>query len=119
MFLSESVIIRIDEIDLGWYNTSMQRKYEVAIVLSPDLEAVVANSKSKVEASITELGGKIVDVDEWGKRRLAYPIKKHEWGIYYFFYVKIDPKDILELETKFRYNQEILRFLVTRQEENK
>ena len=52
------------------------RNYEIAVVLHPDLEIDLESTTTKVEKIITDLGGKIVKKDNWGKRKLAYEIKK-------------------------------------------
>jgi small subunit ribosomal protein S6 len=61
------------------------RQYEVGVILHPDLEIDLDRAVSKVEGIITGLGGKIDNKDNWGKRKLAYRIKKQDWGIYVFF----------------------------------
>ena len=62
-------------------------KYELAVVLSAKLEDDErAAALEKVKGYITRFGGNVVDVDEWGKKRLAYEIQKSKEGFYYFIH---------------------------------
>lgn len=88
------------------------RQYEVGVILHPDLEIDLDHSVSKAEGVITNLGGKIISKDSWGKRRLAYRIKKQDWGIYIFFQVEIDPAKIQELDNTLRITSEVMRYIV-------
>ncbi len=65
-------------------------KYELAVVLSAKLEDDErAAALEKVKGYITRFGGNIVDVDEWGKKRLAYEIQKSKEGFYYFIHFEV------------------------------
>ena len=59
-------------------------EYELAVLLHPDLEIDQAKPLSKIEQLISSGDGTIVARDDWGKRKLAYPIKKQQYAIYYF-----------------------------------
>ncbi|HNS63623.1 MAG TPA: 30S ribosomal protein S6, partial [Anaerolineaceae bacterium] len=60
------------------------RQYEVVLILQPELEeAAVTGVLDRVKAWIAELGGSVVKVDNWGKRRMAYLIRKQREGQYY------------------------------------
>ncbi|MET0779200.1 MAG: 30S ribosomal protein S6, partial [Candidatus Saccharimonadales bacterium] len=52
--------------------------YEIAVLYHPDLEIDLEKATTKVEKIFTDNGGKVVNVDNWGKRKLAYPVKKNE-----------------------------------------
>ncbi len=95
------------------------RQYEVAVVLHPDLEIDVERAITKVETIITGLGGEIEKKDNWGKRKLAYKIKKQDWGIYVFFQVKIDPSQVQSLDNTLRITDEVMRYLVVSLEDIK
>lgn len=88
------------------------RNYEIAVVLHPDLEIDLATTLEKIENIITKNGGKITKKDNWGKRKLAYKIKKQDWGIYVFYNVEIDPSKITKINQIFRITEEVIRYLI-------
>lgn len=88
------------------------RNYEIAIVLHPDLEIDIESATSKVEKIIDTAKGKIVKKDNWGKRKLAYPIKKQDWGIYVFYQVQLDPSAVQQIESTLRITEEVMRYLI-------
>lgn len=88
------------------------RQYEVGVILHPDLEIDLDRAVGKVESIITNLGGKIDNKDNWGKRKLAYRIKKQDWGIYVFFQVTLDPAKVQELDNTLRITSEVIRYIV-------
>jgi len=92
-------------------------KYELCVVVSAKLEdegraAVLDKVKSQVE----RFGGKISDVDEWGKKRLAYEIKKEHEAFYYFIHFEAEPTAPAELEKRVRIMENVLRYLCVRQD---
>ncbi len=88
------------------------RNYEIAIVLHPDLEIDIESATSKVEKIIDTAKGKITKKDNWGKRKLAYPIKKQDWGIYVFYQVQLDPQSVAQIESTLRITEEVMRYLI-------
>lgn len=88
------------------------RNYEIAIVLHPDLEIDIESATSKVEKIIELAKGKITKKDNWGKRKLAYPIKKQDWGIYVFYQVQLDPSTVAQIENTLRITEEVMRYLI-------
>lgn len=91
-------------------------KYELAVVIKAmDDEAVKAEFE-KVQALIERFGGAIDKVDEWGRRRLAYEIDKQTEGVYYFITFSAEPGVPAELESRIRIMENVLRYLITRQE---
>lgn len=88
------------------------RNYEVAVVLHPDLEIDLAATLEKIEAVFTKNGGKINKKDNWGKRKLAYTIKKQDWGIYVFYEISIDPSKVSKINQVLRITEEVMRYLV-------
>lgn len=88
------------------------RNYEIAIVLHPDLEIDIESATSKVEKIIDLAKGKIVKKDNWGKRKLAYKIKKQDWGIYVFYQVQLDPSAVAQIESTLRITEEVMRYLI-------
>ena len=90
------------------------REYELVFIVHPDLdETALKEVVDKVQAWITDAGGSITKVDLWGKRRLAYDIKKQREGQYVLMHAQMDPQFTAELERNFRFMEPVMRFLVT------
>jgi len=92
-------------------------KYELALVVSAKIEedARVATVE-KVKEYITKFGGTITNVDEWGKKRLAYEIQKMKDGFYYFIQFESESEVPGELEQNLRIMEDVIRYLCVRQE---
>lgn len=88
------------------------KNYELALVLHPDLEIDIDATLKKIETILKSFDVKITNTDNWGKRKLAYKIKKQEWGLYVFYVIKMDPKDVRPLNDKLRITEEIMRYLI-------
>ena len=93
-------------------------KYELAIVVSAKLEdeeraAVI----EKVKEYITRFGGTVTNVDEWGKKKLAYEIQKMKEAHYYFIHFDAEASAPYEIENHVRLMENVLRFLCVRQDE--
>jgi small subunit ribosomal protein S6 len=92
------------------------RRYEVVFVLAPTL------TEEEVEAQIAtysevaaELGAQVIDIDKWGKKRFAFPVKKHPDGFFTVFTVESDSDaPFNELERRFRVSDSVIRFLTVR-----
>lgn len=92
-------------------------KYELAVVLSAKLEDDErAAALEKVKGYITRFGGTVTDVEEWGKKRLAYEIQKMKEGFYYFIQFDGDSTTPNELESRIRIMEPVIRYLCVRQE---
>jgi len=89
-------------------------QYEVAVVFHPDLEIDLEKATSRVEKIFTDNGGKITNTDAWGKRKLAYPIKKLEHGVYIFYTVDFPAESVRKVEGLLNITDEVIRFLITR-----
>jgi len=90
------------------------REYELIFIVHPDLEETATNEVvDRVQNWITEAGGTIDKVDPWGKRRLAYPIRKQNDGQYFFFQFQIAPNSIAEMERNLRFLEPVMRFSIT------
>ena len=85
-------------------------KYELAVIVKPTLDedALKAEFES-VQELITKFGGTIEKVDEWGKRRLAYEIKKFNEGFYNFITFSSDSETPNEIERRMRIKENVLR----------
>lgn len=93
------------------------RQYETAFLISPKLaEEETAKIISQMAEIISKKKGKMVKEDRWGKRKLAYPIKKFEEAFYVFFVYEGDPSIPFELERRFKQTEAILRFLTVKKE---
>ncbi|MCB7304172.1 30S ribosomal protein S6 [Bariatricus massiliensis] len=92
-------------------------KYELAVVVNAKLEDDArAEVIEKVKALIVRFGGNVTDVDEWGKRRLAYEIQKMKEGVYYFVHFEADSTVPAEVEQRIRIMDNVIRYLCVKQE---
>lgn len=89
-------------------------QYEIAILYDPDLEIDLDKATTRVEKIFTDNGGKIANVDKWGKRKLAYPIKNHETAVYVFYTVDMPGEGVAKVESTLNITDEVIRFLVTK-----
>ena len=92
-------------------------KYELAVVVNAKIEddARLATIE-KVQKYVTRFGGTITNVDEWGKRKLAYEIQKMREGFYYFITFEAESSAPAEIEGRLRIMDNVIRFLVVKQE---
>ena len=92
-------------------------KYELCFVVSAKIEDEErVQVIEKVKALVERFGGQISDIDEWGKKRLAYEIQKMREGYYYFIHFEADATAPAEIEARLRIMDNVLRFLCVRQE---
>ncbi len=92
-------------------------KYELAVILKPDLDEEAQKAEfGKIHELITRFGGTIEKADEWGKRRLAYEIKKYTEGFYSFIYFTSESNAPAEVESRIRIMENVLRYLIINQE---
>ena len=92
-------------------------KYELAVVANAKMEDEErAQVIDKVKEMITRFGGNVTDVDEWGKRRLAYEIQKMKEAYYYFVHFEADATVPGEIEQRIRIMDNVLRYLCVKQE---
>lgn len=90
------------------------RDYELVFIVHPDLdETALKDVVEKVKGWITESGGSIGKVDFWGKRKLAYPIRKQKEGQYVLIQARINPSACIQLERNLRFQEPVMRFLLT------
>ena len=87
------------------------KKYEAVIVLNPNLSTKVDNFKKDFEKLIKDNSFNIVKTEDIGRRQLAYSIANHNKGHYILFNLEGDPSKLLEIETKIKYNESIIRHL--------
>jgi small subunit ribosomal protein S6 len=89
------------------------KKYELAVVISAKIDDEErAGVLEKVKALVERFGGTIADIDEWGKRRLAYEIQKMKEGYYYFIHFDAEATVPAEIEQRIRIMDNVIRFLI-------
>lgn len=94
------------------------RDYELVLVISPDVgDEGFPTTVERVSKFIQERGGQVKDVDQWGRRRLAYPITRFNEGFYAVTHFSIEPTELRALEGNLGLAEDVLRHLVVRQEE--
>ena len=90
-------------------------KYETVFILTPVLsDAQMKEAVEKFSQVLTENGATIVNTEEWGLRKLAYPIDKKSTGFYCLIEFDADPTIIKKLETAYRRDERVIRFLTFR-----
>lgn len=93
-------------------------KYELAVVVSAKIEDEQrAEVIEKCKALIERFGGQVTEVDEWGKKRLAYEIQKMKEAFYYFIHFDAESTVPVEIEHRVRIMDNVIRYLCIRQDE--
>ncbi|GEM_PF-2054046 len=93
--------------------------YESVIILKPTLtDEEVAETLEKVKTIIEAAGGEIVSTDNWGKKKLAYEVKKERRGIYVVQHFKAKPATVLVLERHYRFSETVIKYMTVRIEES-
>ena len=94
------------------------RDYELMVVLTPELddEGVTATTE-RVRSLVTARGGEVVDVQSWGRRRLAYPIKKFRDGHYSVAKLRLNPDAAEPLDRSLKLTEPVIRHLLVRLDE--
>ena len=88
--------------------------YEIAVLYHPDLEIDLDKATSKIEKIIKDNGGNITNTDNWGKRKLTYPIKKQEHAIYVFYAAELPAQNVQKIEGMLNITSEVIRYIVVR-----
>lgn len=91
------------------------RNYELVAVLHPDLEIDLEAQTKKIAALVATAGGKVIKQDSWGKRKLAYTVKKQDWGLYVFLLLELDPAKVSGLDNGLRLAEEVIRHLIVQE----
>jgi len=91
------------------------RSYQSVLILKPDIdEARVAEALEKIGEFIKSNGGASLRIENWGKKRLAYRVKKNRFGIYLNLYHTLESAKVVELETKYKLYELIIKYMVVR-----
>jgi small subunit ribosomal protein S6 len=89
------------------------RKYELVCIVHPDLDETAFNGiVEKVKGWVVETGGSVDKVEVWGRKRLAYLIKKQREGQYVLFNLSLEPAATASLEKNLRFLEPIIRYML-------
>ena len=89
------------------------RSYQSVLILKPDIEeSRVEEALAKIEELIKSNGGAILKTEKWGKKRLAYRVKKNRFGVYLNLYHTLEPSGVIDLEKKYKLLDLIIKFMV-------
>ena len=94
----------------------MMNKYESVIIINPSVEEEGMKTLIQKFTDLIDKDGKVAKVEELGKKRLAYEVKKNKEGYYVVFYFDANPQAIAELERNYRITDEVIKFIVVRAE---
>lgn len=89
-------------------------QYEIAVLYHPDLEVDLTKAEERVTKILTDNGGKVTATDNWGKRKLAYPIAKNEHAVYVFYTAEIPGESVKKIEALLNITDEVIRYLIVR-----
>jgi len=89
-------------------------QYEVAVLYHPDLEVDLSKAEEKVAKIFATGGGKVVATDNWGKKKLAYPIAKQEYAVYVFYTVEMPGEGVQKVEGTLNITDEVVRYLISK-----
>jgi len=93
---------------------SLMRNYELVCIVQPDLDETAFNEMvERVKGWITDAGGKVDKVDVWGKRKLAYLIRKQREGQYVLFNVSLPAEATADLDRNIRFLEPVMRYMLT------
>ena len=89
------------------------KDYELTVILDPEIaDENVEATLERLHSTITSRGGEVVETDHWGRKRLAYPIKRKMEGNYFLSKVRMEPGSERELERALNISEDVLRHLV-------
>lgn len=89
-------------------------EYEMTVLYHPDLEIDIDKALSKVEKILKDSKGKVVKMDNWGKRKLAYPIKKQDHAVYVYYDIEMPGENVTKVEGVLNITDEVLRYLIVK-----
>ncbi len=88
------------------------KEYELIVLIHPDLEVDLETPLAKVRTLITANGGTITKEDNWGKRKLAYRIKKQDFAVYVYLEAKLPADALLKISNNLNISEEVLRYIL-------
>ena len=89
-------------------------EYELTVLYHPDLEIDIDKALAKVEKIIKDNKGTVVKTDNWGKRKLAYPVNKEDHAVYVYYDVELPGESITKVENVLNITDEVLRYLLVK-----
>lgn len=92
-------------------------EYELTVLIHPDLEANLDAALDKVRSLVTTNGGEITKEDNWGKKKLAYAIRREDFAVYVYFEVKLPSSAPLKISNVLNITDEVLRYLLVKTDE--
>jgi small subunit ribosomal protein S6 len=93
------------------------RTYEFMYIVDPELEQeALEQLNSRIERMVTDAGGDVLRLRSWGRRRLAFPIRRFHEGHYHVAYLQLDPSSIADLRGRLALAEELIRYLLVRTE---
>ena len=93
------------------------RDYELVYIISPEVEEEdLENVTARVGQLVADGGGEVLELSSWGRRRLAYPIRKFSDGHYVLSRIQLDPGSLPELRRLLGLTEEVIRYLLIRSE---
>ncbi len=91
----------------------MSRDYELGVIFNPEVsEEQTRSLLDRIEQIVANNGGQVVRVNQWGRRRLAYPIERHRDGIYVFIDMILTPETVSEIERTLKVSEVVLRHMI-------
>ena len=90
------------------------KEYELTVLLHPDLEIDLEKPLGKIKKLIKDSGGNVSKEDNWGKRRLAYLIKKEGFAVYVYYELELPPEGVKKINDTLNITDEVLRFLLVK-----
>lgn len=90
------------------------KEYELTVLVHPDLEADLDKALDRIRGIITDNGGEIIKEDNWGKKKLAYQIKREDFAIYTYFEVNLPNDAPLKISSVLNITDEALRYLLVK-----
>ena len=95
----------------------MSRDYELGFILNPEVsEDEIRSLLDRIEQIVANYGGQIFKVNQWGRRRLAYPIERHRDGYYIFIDMVLTPETVTEIERTLRVSEIVFRHMMKRRD---
>ena len=93
--------------------SKLQNSYEMVIIIKPDVtDEALAPMIENFGQFITGKGGEVAEVANWGRKKLAYPIKRAMEGSYVLYKFKLDPSATKDLETNLKISEKVMRYLI-------
>lgn len=93
----------------------MNRKYDIGFIINPE---VAEEDTKRIIDSVVDIvqkaNGIVENIDEWGRRKLAYPIQRHNEGIYVFMNVEVVGSVFIDIERRLKLNEKVMRFVILR-----